>query len=223
MRNILPWLLIELITRSSERSADSNEIVYLSTTIIYTILVQQHCSTRGHLITGVPWTWVCENFPLEKESLFSWKFPGIKGNCASPTTQPMVVKSTVPVCPSEIFSFPAPGCRLGIAQMCWPWVKGRRRQRIWLWKWRFESWLGFYLRNIKWIPRHLSPNAGILSSYQNHIILYSKTLLSKFFKYSSCAGRTTGVTLSGSFSMPAQLGSHHKLDHHQKANSWIYK
>lgn len=162
-------------------------------------------------------------FLWRKNPVFSWKFPGIKVNCASSTTQLMVVKCTGPVCSSEIFSFPAPGCRLGIAQMCWPWVKGRKRQRIWLWEWRFESRWSFYLRNIKWIPRHLSPNAGILSSYQNHIILYSKTLLSKFFKCSSCAGRTTGVTLSGSFSMPAQLGTHHKLDHHHKADSWIYK
>lgn len=75
MRNILPWLLIELITSSNERSADSNEIICPSTTAFCTILVQQYCSTRWHLTKGVPWMWVCEKFPLEKEFCVFLKVP----------------------------------------------------------------------------------------------------------------------------------------------------
>lgn len=147
IRNILPWLLIDLITSSNERSADSNEIICPSTTVICTILVQQYCSTRWHLTKGVPWMWVCEK--LEKEFCVFLKVPWYQSKlCLSyNTAHGSEVYSTS--LSFEIFSFPAPGCRWGIAQMgSWPWVKGRERQRIWLWEWRFESWLSFYLRNI---------------------------------------------------------------------------
>lgn len=104
IRNILPWLLIDLITSSNERSADSNEIICPSTTVICTILVQQYYIVQGGIsLKGFHECGCVRNW--RKNSVFSWKFPGIKVNYVSPTTQLMVVRSTVPVCPLKFFLF----------------------------------------------------------------------------------------------------------------------
>lgn len=132
----------------------------LPTIVIYIVLVQQHYSMRCHLFQGIPWAWAYKNFPLDKGfSVFLKVFWHQSKLCLSHSTAQG----------REVFSTILPLWN-GFLSYFWVWIsvndprlKGKGKQRIWLWEWRFESLFSFYLRIIKWIPRHMSSNVRILA------------------------------------------------------------